>query len=84
MRTQAESHLAPIEALHLFLPMSVLRIFIGIAAFPFLAAIVMVIGFACAAAHVLALPALYWWERCRERNPVPIGQKKSNSEPPAR
>jgi hypothetical protein len=60
--------------------MSVLRTFIGIAAFPFLAVIVMAIGFACAAAHALALPALYWWERYRERNPAPIGRKKSRAE----
>ncbi|MCT8177077.1 hypothetical protein [Variovorax sp. CY25R-8] len=69
------------ETLRLSPPMSVLRTFIGIAVFPFLAVIVMVIGFACAAAHAIAFPALYWWERYRERNPTPIGRKKSRAEP---
>ncbi|WP_172705313.1 hypothetical protein [Variovorax paradoxus] len=73
------------ETLRLSPPMSVLRTFIGIAVFPFLAVIVMVmvmvIGFACAAAHAIALPALYWWDRYRERNPTPIGRKKSRAEP---
>lgn len=71
--------------------MSVLRTFIGIAVFPFLAVIVMVIGFACAAAHAIALPGLYWWERYRgeirrpsnERNPG-LSPKAEPPAPPRR
>lgn len=44
-----------------------LKTLLGIAAFPFVAAVMFAGGLLGAVAHLLAFPFLYLWERCQER-----------------
>lgn len=50
--------------------LEMIKTLLGIAASPLIAMVILCIGLLSAAAHLVALPALYLWERHLERRPL--------------
>jgi hypothetical protein len=53
-----------------------LKTLVWIAVSPFIAVAMFCLGLLAAAAHLIALPALYVWERHRERKPITRATEK--------
>lgn len=56
------------------------KIILGIAASPLIALALFCVGLLSAIAHLIALPALFLWERHLERHP-PMPAKRSEADP---
>lgn len=59
--------------------MGIIKTLLGIAASPLVATVLFCIGLLCAAAHLIALPALFLWERHLERRPLAPAPEQENS-----